>query len=260
MNEATGASDALIGKRIVVTRARHQAAGWEAVIREFGALPVAYPCLAIATPTDDAEFDRCLLSLTQFDWLALGSGNAVRAVAARARALVLLPQLKRMKIAALGPSTAAEVRREIGQAADFVPTAFSAEGLASEMPIGNDSRILLPQSDLAEEKTAEILRSRGAAVKTPVAYRSVIGSGGADMPAMIAESEIDALTFASPSAVRFFRQRYGAPAALALPALCLGETTASAAAEAGFRCVITAPEFGFRALMSAFAEFCARRG
>ena len=140
MSGATGASAALAGKRIVVTRARHQAADWEAVIRQFGALPIAYPCLAIAPPTDAAEFDRCLQRLNEYDWLALSSGNAVRAVAERARILAVLVELNRMKIAALGPSTAAEVRRQIGKAADFVPSAFSADGLAREMPIGKRQR------------------------------------------------------------------------------------------------------------------------
>ncbi|MYD09109.1 MAG: uroporphyrinogen-III synthase [Chloroflexi bacterium] len=259
MSEAVNARAALAGKRIVVTRARHQAAGWEAVIRDFGAAPVAYPCLAIAPPINAAEFERCLRELSDYDWLALSSGNVVRAVAERARALTVLTQLRQIKIAALGPSTASEVERQIGKAADFVPAAFSAGGLAREMPIGKGSRILLPQSDLADDKTANIMRSRGALVAAPVAYRTVIGSGGADLPALIAASAIDALTFASPSAVRFFRQRCRAPAALDLPALCLGEATASAAANAGFRCTITSPEFGLRALMTAFANCCPRR-
>ena len=118
----------------------------------------------------------------------------------------------------------------------------------------------MPQSDLADDKGAAILRSRGAEVAAPVAYRTVIGSGGADLPAMIAKGAIEALTFASPSAVRFFRKRCGAPAALDLPALCLGAATARAAANAGFRCIIRSPEFGIRALMTAFADYCAGRG
>lgn len=260
MNEAVNVSDALAGKVIVVTRARHQAAGWEAVIRDFGAAPIAYPCIAIAPPLDFAALDQCLLNLHEFDWLALCSGNAVRAVTERARELAVAPSLKRLGIAALGPATAAELRRRIGVGADFAPTAFSAEALARELPVERRGRVLLPQSDLADQQAAEVLRSRGAAVSAVVAYRTVIGSGGADVPAMIASGGIDALSFASPSAARFFRQRCSAADALALPALCLGERTAGAAADEGFRCVITSPEFGLRAMMRAFAEFCARRG
>lgn len=253
MSDAINTKEMLAGKRIVVTRARHQAAGWEAIIRQFGALPIAYPCLAIAPPTDAADLDRCLMNLQDYDWLALSSGNAVRAVAERARSLSAPPDLQRARIAALGPATEAEVRRQMGKGADFVPSAYNVDALAREIPIAPGSRILLPQSDLADEQAAEIMRSRGAKVKTLVAYRTVIGSGGADVAAMIAQSEIDALSFASPSAVRFFRQRCGASAALDLPALCLGTRSAKAAENAGFRCVIAAPEFGLRAMLMTFA-------
>ena len=257
MNEAVNTEEFLAGKRIVVTRARHQAAALEDEIRQFGAVPIAYPCLAIEPPLDTAAFDQCLRSLAEYDWLALSSGNAVRALADRARALAVLPSLKRIKIAALGPATAAEWRRQTDRDADFIPTAFNVEALARQIPIGKRRRILLPQSDLADEGAAEIMRSRGAEVTTLVAYRTVIGSGGADLPALLADRQCDALTFASPSAVHFFRQRCSAPAALELPALCFGERTARAAASAGFRCVITPPTFGLRAMILAFAEYCA---
>jgi len=259
MNEAENRAEMLAGKRIVVTRARHQAAAWEDLIRQFGAVPIAYPCIAIKPPLDTAAFDQCLLSLAEYDWLALSSGNAVRALADRAQALAVLPSLRRIKIAALGPATAAEWRRQTGGDAVFIPSAFNVEALARQIPIGKRRRILLPQSNLAEAGAAEIMRSRGAEVTTLVAYRTSIGSGGADLASYIAKRQIDALSFASPSAVQFFRQRCSAPAALELPALCLGERTARAAASVGFRCVITSPKFGLRALILAFAEYCARR-
>lgn len=260
MNDREKAKELLAGKRIVVTRASHQAAGWEAVIRQFGAAPIAYPCIGIAPPLDIAALDHCLGRLHEYDWLAFSSGNAVRAVAERARALAVLPDLKRMRVAALGPATEAEVRRQMGKGADFVPTATNVEALARAIPIVQGSRALLPQSDLADEQAAEIMRARGAEVSAVVAYRTVIGVGGADVPAMIANGEIDALSFASPSAAQFFRRRCGAPAALELPALCLGARTAGAAIDAGFRCVITSPKFGLRALIMAFVEYCGERG
>ena len=254
MNDDVNVKALLRDKRIVVTRARHQAAGLEDLIREVGAAPISYPCIAIAPPLDFAAFDHCLRNLHEYDWLTLSSGNAVRAVADRARTLTVLPLLKRIRMAALGPATEAELRRRIDKGADFVPTAFSADALARQIPIGERRRVLLPQSDLADDQAAKIMRSRGAEVSTVVAYRTVIGSGGADVPALLAKGEVDALTFASPSAVRFFRQRCSAAAALDLPALCLGERTARAAVSEGFGCVITPASFGLRALLVAFAE------
>ena len=258
MKATAEAKDALAGKGIVVTRARHQAAAWDHVIREFGAVPIAYPCIAMAPPLDAAAFNSCLRKLHEFDWLALSSGNAVRAAVDGARALSALPALGRMRIAALGPATAAELRGQMGRDADFMPGAYSAEALAREMPLGEGRRILLPQSDLADKGAAEILRARGGEVRAVVAYRTVIGSGGADVPALIERGAVDAVVFASPSAARYFRQRCSAPAALELPALCLGERTAHAAASEGFGCVIAPGTFGLRAMLMAFAAHCVR--
>ena len=258
MSNVVDAKALLAGQRIVVTRARHQARGLEDLIREVGAVPITYPCIAIAPPMDFVAFDHCLRNLHEYDWLALSSGNAVRAVAERARVLAALPQLKRLRAAALGPATEAEMRRRIGKGADFVPTEFSAEALARQMPIDQRSTVLLPQSELADDKAAAIMRSRGADVRTVVAYRTVIGSGGVDLGAMISTGAVDALSFASPSAVRFFRQRCGAPAALELPALCLGERTASTAVSAGFGCVIAPATLGLRAMLMAYAAHCAK--
>lgn len=257
MKHTFDATDALAGKHVVVTRARHQAASLEDLIRQFGAIPVSYPCIGMAPPLDSAAFDHCLRNLHEYDWLALSSGNAVRALVDRAHALALLPSLERIRVAALGPATEDVWRRRIGRGADFVPAAFNVDALAREMPVDAHSRILLPQSDLAEDRAAEIMRSRGADVTTVMAYRTVIGSGGADLPAMIASRAIDALTFASPSAVRFFRQRCNTLVALELPALCLGERTAEAAVSEGFRCVIRPATFGLREMVEAFAERCA---
>ncbi len=258
MSNLVDAKALLAGQRIVVTRARHQARDLEDLIREVGAVPITYPCIAVVAPTDVAALDRHVRNLHEYDWLAFSSGNAVRAVADRARALAALPQLKRLRAAALGHSTEAEMRRQIGKAADFVPTEFSAEALARQMPLGERSTVLLPQSDLADDQAAAIMRSRGADVSTVVAYRTVIGSGGVDLGAMISTGAVDALTFASPSAVRFFRQRCSAPAALELPALCLGEKTARTAVSAGFGCVIAPATLGLRAMLMAFATHCAK--
>ena len=40
----------LAGKRIVNTRAAHQAAEFSALLRQHGAIPIEYPCIEIAPP------------------------------------------------------------------------------------------------------------------------------------------------------------------------------------------------------------------
>jgi len=50
----------LAGKRVVNTRAAHQAAELDDLLRGRGAVPVSYPCIAIAPPADPAPLDAAL--------------------------------------------------------------------------------------------------------------------------------------------------------------------------------------------------------
>ena len=249
----------LSGKRIVVTRARHQAPPLEALIREYGGIPIAYPCIEIKLPAEPYDLDSHLRDLHNFDWLALSSSNAVWALAERARAVGAEREFANIKIAALGPATSAELRRQFSRAADFTPTLYSAEGLARQLPLEQGDRVLLPQSDLADEKTARILRARGGAVTALVAYRTIAGTGGLDVPSLIVQGEIDALSFASPSAVRYFRQRCPLEGALRLPALCLGPSTAKAAGDYRFQELIKPSNISLGGMMSALSDYFAAR-
>ena len=104
------------GERIVVTRARHQAAPLEDLIRQRGGVPISYPCIAIEAPEDTRPLARQLRKIDEYDWLLLTSGNAVRA-------LQSLPGMEldpaRVKIAAVGPATRAALQRELGRDCDF---------------------------------------------------------------------------------------------------------------------------------------------
>lgn len=249
----------LAGKHIVVTRARHQAPPLEALIREFGAVPLAYPCVEIELPGRSSALDVHLRDLDNFDWIAFSSSNAVWAVAARARSMQVDMETGCIKLAALGPATATELQRRLARRADFMPESFSAEGLARQLPVQKGDRVLLPQSDLADQNAAEVMRSRGAIVTAPIAYRTVVGRGGVNLPKLIAQDKIDALSFASPSAVRFFRRRCPIEAALRLPVVCLGPATAKAAYEHNFQTPITPTGISLRAMISALSDYFAAR-
>ena len=249
----------LAGKRIVVTRARRQAPPLEALIRERGGIPLRYPCIDIAPSPHPAALDIQLRNLDRFDWLVFSSGNAVWALVERARAIGAERALLRAKIATLGPATSAELRRLLSRDPDFTPTAFSGGNLARQLPLEPGDRVFLPQSDLADSHAADIMRARGADVDVLVAYRTLVGTGGVDLTSLIADGKIDALTFASPSAVRFFRQRCPLDDALSLPALCLGPSTANAAAEFGFHHRVMPSDISLRALVDTLGDYFAQR-
>ena len=247
----------LRGKRIVVTRTRHQAPPLENLIRDCGGRPVPYPCIAIEPPQDLRPLDDCLRNLHQFDWLLATSGNTVRAIAERLSELDLSLTDAPVHVAAVGPATADELRRLLSCEVHYMPAEYGAGHLARNLPISQPFRVLLPQSDLADKSAAQILRSRGADVKTVIAYCTVIGGGGADLPALIRRREIDAITFTSPSAVSFFRQRCPSREARNLPAVCIGPATSVAAREHGFQRLISPDQPTLSDMVSALAHYFA---
>ena len=247
----------LAGKRIVITRARHQAPALEALIRKYGGEPIAYPCIAIAPPANPRPLEDGLRRLDEFDWLLLTSANAARAIADCVTRLDIRLAAPRIGIAAAGPTTASEARRRLSVEVQHIPADFGAGQLARSLPLGGPSQILLPQSDIADSSTAEALRRRGAAVTAVGAYRTVIGAGGADLQAMLGRGEIDALSFTSPSAVALFRRRCPGDHALELPAACIGPATSAAARAHGFQQVVAPAQPSLSGMLALLADYFA---
>ena len=248
-------SGKLAGKRVVVTRAERQAESLARLIRERGGVPLLFPCIAIEPPDDFSLLDSALSAIHEFDWIAFTSGNAVRATCQRLRRLGLQLDWSRVSIAAVGAQTDSALRDAIGRGADFVPAIGSGRSLAESLPISAGARILLPQSDRADGGTARILDGRGGSASAVLAYRVVVGSGGIDLAAEILGGGVDALTFASPSAVAFLLRRCDMPEMRSLPAACLGESTGAAVREAGFGKALAPRVAGVSEMLDALAEF-----
>jgi uroporphyrinogen III methyltransferase/synthase len=257
----------LAGKQIVVTRAEDQAADLANLLRSRGAEPLPYPCIAIAPPEDTRPLDVALhgVSAGDFDWLVVTSQNAVTVLAARLRALGLgLQALSQVAVAAVGFATAGAVERELGVRVDAVPEEYVAEALAALLAVRLEpgGRVLLCQADIARTVLAEALADAGAAVTPVVAYRTVAGSGGVDLPALLDAGTIDAITLTSPSTVRNLLRRLnaegGGVAGLTGVCLaCLGPITAGAARDLGWNVGVLPAEHTIPALVDALESYYA---
>lgn len=197
----------LAGKRVVVTRAPHQAAEMADLLRQAGVLPVLYPCLAIEPPDDPAPLDTALKDAAAgyYDRLVLTSANTVFILAQRLATLELT--LRDLPTAAVGPKTAAVAREQLGVDVQLVAKEHVAEALAQEMSLSPGERLLLPQSAIARPVLAGSLKAAGAQVTVVDAYQTVLGWGGDPVPAMLANEEIAAITFTSSSTVSNFLKR-----------------------------------------------------
>lgn len=255
------------GQRIVVTQATHQAPAFAALLKQWGAVPLLYPCIAIQPPADPTPLDSSLRLAAQggFDWLVLTSANAVRIVAQRLAALEIAPQrLNSLRIAVVGAATARCVQEELGLDVTVAPQEEVAEGLADalETVVRPNDRILLPQSALARDVLRRRLAAIGASVHPVVAYETVRGTGGVDLPALLAQRQVDAVTLASASAFRFLLERLthegGAPAQLhGFCLACIGPTTARAVQEAGFTPAVISVQHSLEGLALALVDYFA---
>ena len=240
-------STGLARRRVVVTRPRHQAAALEALLRSRGAEPVSYPCIAIGPPRWTRPLDEALRRAAEgrFDRLVLTSANAALAIRHRLAALALaLPDLR---VAAVGPRTAAAALEHIGLRAEVVPDDFISDAIVEPLNIRPGERILLPQGDLAEPSLQQALERRGGHVARVEAYRTVRGTGGVHLLSPLREGRIDAVTLASASAARHLRGRLeaegGHVSELASAAVvCIGPSTAATARRHGLRVAATAAD------------------
>lgn len=239
----------LQGKRIVITRAAHQARGLAALLRERGATPVLYPCIDIVPPDDTSALDAALRRSDSFAWLVLTSKNTVRILAQRSDALGITPTFR--SVAAVGKSTAALFTKYFDEQVTFVPDEQTADGLLRSMPVQPDERLFLPQSELADDALAQGWRVRGVYVTAMTAYRNVIGTGGDEVPALLADQRVDAITFTSSSTVDHFAQRIAPQTASHVPAACIGPSTAQAAREHGYQHIIMPAQYTLDDLVNA---------
>lgn len=247
------------GKRIVVTRAAHQAAELADLLRAGGAEALLYPCIAIAPPEEPSLLDAAMRTAAEgaFDWLVLTSANTVEALRLRCEALGL--SLRGIRTAAVGPVTAEAARESLGADVQLVPEEYIAEALTTALTLAPGTRIFLPQADIARSTLHDGLAAAGAEVTALVAYRTVMGQGGVAANALL---KADALTFTSASSVANCTARVRAEggdmqALRVIPAFCIGPQTAAAAREAGFRTVITAQVYTLAGMIESIAGYFA---
>jgi uroporphyrinogen-III synthase len=293
------ASSALTGKHVVVTRAAGQADELDDLLRRRGAEPLPYPCIAIAPPEDTGPLDAAVRDLAagRFDWLVLTSRNTVTVLAERLKALTaedenlspdpLSPQERGHRLpfpaqaacvlhsgrgglgdrwpvalAAVGAATARAAESELGLTAALAPDEFVAEALAAALiaRLRPGDRALLCQADIARPVLADALQAAGIELTSVIAYRTVIGRGGVDLPALLAARQVDALTFTSASTVRNLLRRLaaegGRPADLAgVCIVCLGPIVADAACKLGLTVHVLPAEHTIPALVEALEAY-----
>jgi uroporphyrinogen-III synthase len=263
----------LAGRRLLITRARHQAAALSTALEEKGADVLAVPAIEVVPPDSYGPLDSALGNLTKYQWLILTSVNGVEVLAQRLKLLsrTMLSPLagsgasRSLGIAAMGPATARALEAH-GLAVDVVPAKYVAESLVEALRDHvAGQNVLLVRAKIARDIVPVELENAGAHVDVVDAYQTVVPAASCAALREILERPSalpDAVTFTSSSTVtNFFRLlaetgASGWPASVA--AASIGPITTRTLLAHGIEPVVEATEYTIPGLVDALCRWYAR--
>lgn len=254
----------LLGKCVMVTRARVQAGDFGEVLKDLGADVLYFPTIRIVPPTEEAPLRQAVARVAGFDWIVFTSVNGVDRFWSALRAQGLDTRaLGGVLVCAIGPATAAALEME-GVSADLIPARYVAEAVVQALAEAGelrDARILLPRAAEARSVLPEELRARGALVEEVAAYRTVPDAENAEeVRRRLWRGEVDLITFTASSTVRNFVDAVGTEIADAEVA-SIGPITSATARELGLPVHVEAEEYTIPGLLSAIrAHYAGNRG
>jgi uroporphyrinogen III methyltransferase / synthase len=218
----------LFGRKIVITRAADQAAGFSDRLRALGADAVELPTISIQPPQDAGPINRAIAQLAQYDWLIFTSANGVKFFLEHLdRSSADLRSL-RAGICAIGPATKSAVGK-LHLKVDIMPGEYVAEGVVAAFSKHDlaGKRILLPRAAVARDLIPAELAKQGAQVDVVEAYRNIIPEDAAERAREIFSStkKPNWITFTSSSTVKNFLAIAGAEALKGVRIASIGPVT-----------------------------------
>ncbi len=193
-------SPPLLDKKVLVPRGKGQAKSFSQLVEMYGGIPVEIPLIAFRPIERNKCLQEYLEALDTYDWIIFTSNTTVETFFSFIddSAKQVLP-----KVAVIGKKTEGVLKKR-GIPVDFVPSVYVAEAFVEEfLPyIHKGSRVLIPKGNLAREYIASSLAEAGADVHEVVIYETYMpDESRTALAGMLADNELDILTFTSPSTV-----------------------------------------------------------
>ncbi|MGQ9509295.1 MAG: uroporphyrinogen-III synthase [Thermodesulfobacteriota bacterium] len=197
----------LLGKRILVTRAKNQSRDFSSSLRRLGAEVIEYPTIEIVPPRSWKKADRAIDQLDTYDWVIFTSVNGVDFFFKRLEERGKGPEVfSSLKVCAIGPATSFRLT-EKKVIVDYIPKEFIAESILEGFRRRSikGKRILLARAQKARNLLPKGLESMGAEVEVIEVYRTVKPRGrGEKLKRLLMERKVDLITFTSSSTVSNF--------------------------------------------------------
>lgn len=198
----------LLGKTILNTRGKKQAAEFSKKIIAAGGTPIEIPLLTFQNPRDLTIIEETIKKLHSYDWLIFTSKNGVDSffnfydqIMEKAGMNIPMP-----KIAVVGSKTE-KALLEKGFKPELVPDEFIAEGLFESLRpyVKKGTRFLLARGNLSRSYLVDEITKYGAVATDLIVYETIGDSREKDrLIALLKEKQIDIITFTSPSTIKQF--------------------------------------------------------
>lgn len=262
----------LAGRTVVITRASSQANDFVSELERYGAEVLLCPTIEIRPLESYERLDEAIDHLYGYDWLIFTSVNGVEHFFARLNARQRnASDLDELKVCAIGDATADRLR-DLHVHVDVIPEEFKAEGVfaALERFVGGSDalrnlNVLIPRASVARDYLPKALEDAGARVDTVPAYRTSLPANldRGRVAAMLSGSA-DCIAFTSSSTVRNLAQLFDTQdlsnELAGVVIACIGDVTATTAAEYGLRVEIQPRQFTIPALARAIADYFSSGG
>jgi uroporphyrinogen III methyltransferase/synthase len=251
--------------RVLVARSPRQAAATVELLEARGAVPVVFPLIDVEAHVDPHALGLVLgaLAAGRYDVVAFTSGNGVAFFeeALTASGVSLGGLLANVKVAAVGPSTRAELERR-GVSVSVDAERFVAEELAHAIVslVPTPRHVLFPRALEGREALPEGLRAAGVAVDVLPVYRTLEASAEGRTSLVRALASTDAVLLTSASTARALATVLGSDALSVLSRVVLasiGPVTTEAARACGLAIAVTATESTVSSLIAALERHVA---
>ena len=255
----------LAGRTVVVTRALAQADEFISELEKYGARVIVCPTIEIQELESYERLDEAIEHLYGYDWLIFTSVNGVDHFFRRLEATGRnAHELDDLKVCAIGDATADKLRN-LQVHVDVVPEEFKAEGVFAALSrfVGGEAallgiNVLIPRASVARDYLPKALEKAGARVDVVPAYRTSLPENldRGRITAMLSGGA-DCIAFTSSSTVRNLAQLFDtddlSQALTGVAIACIGDITATTAAEHGLQVTIQPLQFTIPALARAIA-------
>lgn len=238
----------LFGRRILLTRPQPRNEKLAQYLRELGAEVLEIPMIQTKIRDCKTQLHKVLAQISSYRYLVFTSPAGVAVFFDLLAQMELdVRSIGAISIAAIGSATAAALQRH-GLKAALVPERYNgiALGQLLNKMLQEGERVLLLRSSAGNPKLVEEIR-RGKQIEvTDFAiydtYENIDGEDQAlNVKSLLEDGVLDAVLFASASAVRGFAKAAAGAVLSQVKAVCIGEMTAKQAQEYGMQ-IFSAPK------------------